>query len=161
MEVRSRRTKPQVNNVERIFAGGNTVRSKVETEHVRIRLPKERTERQRQVSRKVSRQKRMITGFVTCVTGALLVALCITTLAIGGENNGLKREISGLEAKVSELKSQNDSRQYDINSSVDLDYVVQVATNELNMVRSSAGQIRTYSSSESEYVQQVAEIPTR
>ena len=48
----------------------------------------------------------------------------------------------------------------DLNSAVDLNYVVQVATTELGMVRSTSGQIRTYDSSESEYVQQVAEIPT-
>ena len=150
-----------MNSVERIFAEGNTVRREVEPELVRIRLPKERTERQKQVTRKVSRQKRMISVFIVGVAAVLLVALCVAMLGIAGENNGLKREINVLEAQVSELKSQNDSRQYELNSSVDLDYVVQVATTELGMIRSTSGQIRTYDSSESEYVQQVAEIPTR
>ncbi len=149
-----------MNSVERIFAEGNTVRREVEPEVVRIRLPKERTERQKQVTRKVSRQKKMINFFLIGVAAVLLVALCVAMLGIAGENNGLKREINVLEAQVSELKSQNDSRQYDLNSAVDLNYVVQVATTELGMVRSTAGQIRTYDSSESEYVQQVAEIPT-
>lgn len=149
-----------MNSVERIFAEGNTVRQEVEPEVVRIRLPKERTERQKQVTRKVSRQKKMINFFLIGVAAVLLVALCVAMLGIAGENNGLKREINVLEAQVSELKSQNDSREYDLNSAVDLNYVVQVATTELGMVRSTAGQIRTYDSSESEYVQQVAEIPT-
>ena len=149
-----------MNSVERIFAEGNTVRQEVEGELVRIRLPRERTERQKQVTRKVSRQKRMISVFFIGFAAVLLVALCVAMLGIAGENNGLKREINVLEAQVSELKSQNDSRQYELNSSVDLDYVVQVATTELGMIRSTSGQIRTYDSSESEYVQQVAEIPT-
>ena len=160
MRARNNNSRPQVNSVERIFAEGYTVRREVEPEVVRIRLPKERTERQKQVTRKVSRQKKMINFFLIGVAAVLLVALCVAMLGIAGENNGLKREINVLEAQVSELKSQNDSRQYDLNSAVDLNYVVQVATTELGMVRSTAGQIRTYDSSESEYVQQVAEIPT-
>ena len=160
MGARTNVRKSQVNSVERIFAEGNTIRLAQEAEPVRIRLPRERTERQRQASRKVSRQKKMISVFVTGIAAVLLVALCIAMLTIVGENNGLKKEISDLEIQVSELKSQNDSRQYDLNSSVDLNYVVQVAENELGMVRSTSGQIRTYSSSESEYIQQVAEIPT-
>lgn len=102
----------------------------------------------------------MISVFLTGIAVVLLVALCLTMLTIAGENNGLKTEISKLESQVSELKSQNDSRQYDLNSAVDLNYVVQVATTELGMVRSTSGQIRTYSTAESEYIQQVAEIPT-
>ncbi|MBO4835805.1 MAG: hypothetical protein J5483_06805 [Lachnospiraceae bacterium] len=148
------------NSVERIFAEGNTIRLAEEAEPVRIRLPRERTERQRQASRKVSRQKKMISVFLTGIAAVLLVALCIAMLTIAGENNGLKTEISRLESQVSELKSQNDSRQYDLNSAVDLNYVVKVATEELGMVRSTSGQIRTYSTAESEYIQQVAEIPT-
>ena len=160
MGARTNVRRTQLNSVERIFAEGNTIRMTQEAEPVRIRLPRERTERQRQASRKVSRQKRMISVFLTGIAVVLLVALCLTMLTIAGENNGLKTEISRLESQVSELKSQNDSRQYDLNSSVDLNYVVQVATNELGMVRSTSGQIRTYSTSESEYIQQVAEIPT-
>ena len=154
------RTTQKNNSVQRIFAEGNTVRLANEAEPVRIRLPRERTERQRQASRKVSRQKRMISVFLTGIAAVLLVALCITMLTIAGENNGLKTEISRLESQVSELKSQNDSRQYDLNSAVDLNYVVKVATEELGMIRSTSGQIRTYSTAESEYIQQVAEIPT-
>ena len=154
------RTTQKNNSVQRIFADGNTVRLANEAEPVRIRLPRERTERQRQASRKVSRQKKMISVFLTGIAAVLLVALCITMLTIAGENNGLKTEISRLESQVSELKSQNDSRQYDLNSAVDLNYVVKVATEELGMIRSTSGQIRTYSTAESEYIQQVAEIPT-
>lgn len=160
MGVRSGYRYVQQNNVERIFADGNVLSVEVVREPQPIRLPRQRTERQKKVNQKVSRQKRLIRGLVIAFAVVLLVALCVTMLTIIGENNGLKTEINNLEYQVSELKSQNDSKEYDLNSSVDLNYVVKVATEELGMVRSSAGQIRTYSSSESEYVQQVAEIPT-
>ena len=159
MGVRNRNNS-QLNNVERIFTEGNTVRVEVISEPDVIRLPRERTERQRQVSQKVHRQKVLLAFAVGLAATVLLVALCVVMLNISGENSGLKKEISALESSISELKSQNDSKEYDLNCSVDLNYIVQVATGDLGMVRSSSGQIRTYNSSASEYVQQVAEIPT-
>ncbi len=159
MGVRTRNDS-QLNNVERIFTEGNTVRVEVISEPEVIRLPRERTERQKQVSRKVHRQKVLLAFALGLAAMVLLVALCVVMLNISGENNGLKKEISVLESSISELKSQNDSKEYDLNCSVDLNYIVQVATGDMGMVRSSSGQIRTYNSSASEYVQQVAEIPT-
>ncbi|MCQ2529857.1 MAG: hypothetical protein MJ086_01185 [Lachnospiraceae bacterium] len=159
MGVRTRNHSQQ-NSVERIFAEGNTVRVEVISEPAVIRLPRERTERQKQVSQKVRRQKALLAVTSVLAAVVLLVALCVTMLNISGENSGLKKEISALESSISELKSQNDSKEYDLNCSVDLNYVVQVATGDMGMVRSSSGQIRTYNSSASEYVQQVAEIPT-
>lgn len=160
MGVRTGYSEVQLNKVERLFADGNGLCVEVVREPRPIRLPKERTERQKKANRKVVRQKRIIRGVGITFAIVLLVALCVTMLKLTGDNSGLKNDINKLEAQVSELRSQNDSKEYDLNSSVDLNYVVQVATQELGMVRSSAGQIRTYNSSESEYVQQVAEIPT-
>jgi len=160
MGVRTGYKDLQQNRVERIFADGNVLTVGVVKEPQPIRLPIQQTERQMKVSRKVSRQKNILRGLAIGLAAVLLVALCVTMLTITGENNGLKNEINKLETQVADLKSQNDSKEYDLNSLVDLDYVIKVATEQLGMVRSTAGQIRTYNSSESEYVQQVAEIPT-
>ena len=46
-----------------------------------------------------------------------------------------------------------------INTSVDLDYVYQVATGELGMVRARESQILKYDKAESEYVRQNEDIP--
>ncbi len=159
MGVRTRNNSQQ-NKVERIFAEGNTVRVEMISEPTVIQLPRERTERQRQVSQKVHRQKVLLAATAALAAIVLLVALCVVMLNISGENSGLKKEISALESSVSELKNQNDSKEYDLNCSVDLNYIVKVATEEMGMERSSSGQIRTYNSSASEYIQQVAEIPT-
>ena len=90
-----------------------------------------------------------------------MVALCVVMLTMVVKNSDLNTDISKLETEWEELRSQNDSKEYDMNVSVDLNYVVQVATQELGMVRSTAGQIRTYDSSDSEYLKQLAEIPTK
>ncbi len=161
--MRNTKQTDQLNSVDRIFADGNTVRKEKLYETVRMtrpRRPLQKTERQKQVIRKVERQKKAIRFSCIGFSVAVLVALCVVMLAMVVKNSDLNTEISKLENQWEELKAQNDSREYDINASVDLNYIVQVATEELGMERSSAGQIRTYDSSDSEYIKQVAEIPT-
>ena len=75
--------------------------------------------------------------------------------------NSLKREVSEKEADVEVLTLENDSREYDINSSVDYNEIIRAATQELGMVRSNASQIVTYSVKNSEYLQQVAQVPAK
>ncbi|MBR2696901.1 MAG: hypothetical protein IKE48_05290 [Parasporobacterium sp.] len=161
--MRNTKQTDQLNSVERIFAEGNTVRKVKVYETVRMtrpRRPLQKTERQKQVIRKVDRQKRAIRLSCIGFSVAVLVALCVVMLTMIVKNSDLNTEISTLETEWEELRSQNDSKEYDMNSSVDLNYIVQVATSELGMVRSSAGQIYTYDSSDSEYIKQLAEIPT-
>ena len=154
----------QLNSVERLYVDGNTVRKMKVYETVRItrpRRPLQKTERQKQVIRKVDRQKQAIRLSCIGFSVAVLVALCVVMLSLIVKNNDLNAEISRMETEWEELKAQNDSKEYDMNTSVDLNHVVEVATKELGMVRSTTGQIRIYDSSDSEYVKQLAEIPDR
>ena len=54
---------------------------------------------------------------------------------------------------------QNDSAYNRIVSSVDLEWVKDVAMNEMGMVYASDRQMRTYDSTQSDYVKQYQEIP--
>lgn len=162
--MRNTRRIDQLNSVERVFAEGNTLRKEYVYGTVpmtRPRRPLRRTERQEQVTRKVENQKRAIRVVCIGFSVAVLVALCVVMLTMVVKNSDLNTDISRLESEWEELRAQNDSKEYDMNASVDLNYVVQVATQQLGMVRSSAGQIRTYDSSDTEYLKQVAEIPTK
>ncbi|MCF0142404.1 MAG: hypothetical protein HUJ75_03395 [Parasporobacterium sp.] len=96
-------------------------------------------------------------GFLLIVAAALAMIFMILTLSV--QNNQLNRDINSLEAQIEELSARNDSKEYDMNSSVDLNEVIKIATEELGMQRANPSQIRTYSSSSSEYVKQIAEIP--
>jgi len=111
-------------------------------------------------TRKIERQKMAIRFACIGVVSVFLSGLFVWMLSASVKNMELKNSIKTLENQIEELAAQNDSKEYDMNSSVDLNYIVQVATEELGMVRSSAGQIQTYNSQTSEYVQQVSEIPT-
>jgi len=89
----------------------------------------------------------------------VIVALSIVLLKTLSYNGILIEEVNKQEVEVEHLIMGNDAREYDINSSVDLNYVIDVATNELGMVRSNVSQIVTYSMKNSEYLQQVAKVP--
>ena len=67
--------------------------------------------------------------------------------------------IKKLEQELDALKSENDTTQTRINTSVDLDYVYKVATEELGMVYAGKNQVRLYHQTESEYVRQYEDIP--
>ncbi len=68
--------------------------------------------------------------------------------------------IKKLEQELDALKSENDTTQTRINTSVDLDYVYKVATEELGMVYAGKNQVRLYHQTESEYVRQYEDIPS-
>ena len=63
------------------------------------------------------------------------------------------------EKQLEVLKSENDALQTVINTSVDLDYIYKIATEELGMVYADKNQIIHYDKTESEYVRQYADIP--
>lgn len=69
--------------------------------------------------------------------------------------------IKELEQELDALRSENDITQTRINTSVDLDYVYQVATEELGMVYAGKDQVLMYHQTESEYVRQYEDIPER
>jgi len=106
------------------------------------------------------RKERIIRGIVAGAAGAVVICFCVMLLSTISRNNQLTRQVNSLEYQIEELRVLNDSKEYDIDASVDLEYVIQVATQELGMVRSSSSQIITYETQNSEYVQQLAEIPT-
>ena len=67
--------------------------------------------------------------------------------------------IERLEESIEKLKGDNDALLTRINTSVDLDYVYKVATEELGMVYANKDQVRLYNKTESEYVRQYEDIP--
>lgn len=85
--------------------------------------------------------------------------LCFSYIQLQTEIN---THISSIEKKSSELeklKSENDALQSSIDTSVDLNEVYRVATQELGMVYADQDQVITYSKTESGYVRQYEDIP--
>ncbi len=146
----------QIDSVRRIYVEGNSAKE----EYVISTKPKKSNAR-KLAQKKLLKQQQKIRRVAAAFAGGFIATLFVITLALSVKRVDLGTKISRLENELSELQEQNDSKEYEINSTVDLDYVVQVATGQLGMVRSGIGQIQTYDSNDSEYTQQLAKIPTR
>lgn len=87
--------------------------------------------------------------------------LCVNYLQLQSTIAARLDHIEYLEERIETLKADNDALETRINTSVDLDYVYKVATEELGMVYANKNQVRLYNKTESEYVRQYEDIPER
>lgn len=67
--------------------------------------------------------------------------------------------IKVLEKNLANLRTENDAMETAIKTSLDLDYVYRIATEELGMVYANKDQVILYDQTESEYVRQYEDIP--
>jgi cell division protein FtsB len=84
---------------------------------------------------------------------------CIGYLKVQTEITQKNDKIASLERKLSKLVNDNDASLAKIDTSVDLNYIYNYATNELGMVYPSDKQVITFKNNESDYVKQYADIP--
>lgn len=157
------------------YVHGNAVR-KLEPERVPVRRTqaesplRERPERREEVRRpavnhKVRRNRekalQMDLPYVIMLTIAAVCTLylCVNYLHLQSSITSRIHEIEKLETNLETLKTENDALQTSINTSVDLDHVYKVATEELGMVYANKNQILQYEKTESEYVRQNEDIP--
>ncbi|MBQ9815471.1 MAG: hypothetical protein IJM53_07255 [Lachnospiraceae bacterium] len=177
------------NTAMQIFAEGNTVRvvsepeikkakrTTVVTEPVKEEKKPARTARKATPTRKAARPAQAAAGRTATRSRkkpagrfSKIVAIAIATVTVIGmsmlylstvvENNELVRNIGILETQLDDLKAKNDAKEFEINSAVDLNFVIKYATEDLGMVRGTAEQIRIYDTSNSEYIQHLAGIPS-
>lgn len=147
-------------NTNNYYIGDNLARKLADPGADRIRRQHERARERQRARRATLRKERFLRNVSVAIASVVVIGFCVMLLSTISRNNELTAQINKLDNRIEELKVLNDSKEFDIEGSVDLDYVIQVATQELGMVRSSAGQIITYETQNSEYVQHVAEIPT-
>ena len=159
------------------YVEGNTVRT-VQPKH---RSGREELER-RELARKRERQRileeremehraqqerlRHKTVAIDRTYLAVLVTASVFTLGLCFSyikmQTSINTRISAIEMKkqkLDQLKSENDALQNSIDTSLNLDEIYRVATQELGMVYASKNQTITYDKTESEYVRQYEDIP--
>ncbi len=90
-----------------------------------------------------------------------VLAICVNYLQIQSTITARLSHIEELERDVEQLKAENDATETRINTSIDLDYIYKVATEELGMVYANRDQVLLYDKTESEYVRQYEDIPTQ
>lgn len=90
---------------------------------------------------------------------ALTLAICYNYLCLTASIDARMNNIETLETRLENLKTENDALEQSIDTSVDLNYVYQVATAELGMIHAGRDNMISYDRTESEYVRQNEDIP--
>lgn len=123
------------------------------------------TRRQPKISHTVRRNQEkalyMDLPYVIALTIAAICALyiCVSYLHVQSSISARIYNIERLEKSVESLKSENDALETAIKTSIDLDHIYKVATEELGMVYANKNQILLFNKTESEYVRQNENIP--
>lgn len=140
-------------------------------EEVPVRIPRRQEQlseeeiRRRRTERSVQKNRAKATGigglFTLLIVGAMAVMLFTLAkyISLTNAKSGNAKEISALQSELGELKESNDQKQLLIDTSIDYDYIYNVATDKLGMIYASEDQIIKYKSGESEYVMQFSEVP--
>ncbi len=115
------------------------------------------------VRKNQERALQMDLPYVIVLTIAAVCALylCVGYLQLQSSITARLGNIEALEREIETLKNDNDALETRINTSVDLDNVYKIATEELGMVYANKDQVRLYNKTESEYVRQYEDIPER
>lgn len=150
----------QLNNRMQGSLEGTAVRKDAAPEIAPARITPRRRRNPNAALIRALKKQRLRFAVLSGTAVVVFVVLCAFLFSAIQKNDTLSSRVAGQEKDVQELTVFNDAREYEINSSVDLNYVISVATQDLGMVRSNASQIVTYSVKNTEYLQQVAQVPT-
>lgn len=148
------RTNYQMNT----YVDGNTVR-KLQTAPRRENQARPAVSSATRKNREKALQMNMSYVLFLTIAAVVTVMVCINYLKLQAQNTSYQKTVTSMGTQLSELKLENDSEYNRIVSSVDLEHIKDVAMNELGMVYASEKQIRTYDSTQSDYVKQYQDIP--
>ncbi len=146
------------------YVYGNTVR-KLEPVRQRpeVSEPDSRTRARYRVRRNQEKALQMDLPYVIAlmIAAVCMLWLCVSYIELQSTLTARMDTIQELEQELEAARVANDALETNINTSVDLDYVYQVATEELGMVYAGRDQVLLYDRTESEYVRQYEDIPER
>jgi cell division protein FtsB len=101
----------------------------------------------------------LFSAFILTVAIVVTLFSCITYLGVQAGKTQMHKEIAQLERSLAKLQDENHAELSKLNTSLDLNYIYQVATTDLGMVYPNENQVITYESNLSDYVRQYEEIP--
>lgn len=146
------------------YQDGNTVRKVYEIPEPQKRQKKNIESKPRRKPQDITIPRKDISLGMTLVLAlAVIVSVWSCILYLGAQSQAaeIKKEITTLENSVATLATKNDSIEYEIDSFIDVEYIMKVATEELGMVMIQERQIVTYETSRNEYMEQYADVPEK
>ena len=153
---------------ETYYVNGNTVR---QMEAAPVRQPRPdrrqiREEQRRKHRRNAARRNReralhMSKGYVAFLTVCVAVVAFAAASLIQIQSQLTRRmeHIAALESQITDLKADNDARYKEIVTSVDLEYIKDVAMNQLGMQYATEEQVIYYSVENTNFTDQYSDIP--
>ena len=96
---------------------------------------------------------------IMCTALACTLMFCFSYIRLQTQINTSISSIESMKQQLDKLRSSNDALQNSIDTSLDLDNIYRVATQELGMVYAGDSQTITFDKTESEYVRQYEDIP--
>ncbi len=146
------------------YTDGNTVRVRhLEPEAKRAgKTSKKEAERRQKFTEQAQRTERVSMNLPLTLITAVMVAgvlfLGYKYLCLKSSIDAHISEVNKLETQLENLKTENDALERSIDTSIDLNYVYDVAVNKLGMVPAGQDNVITYDKTESEYVRQYEDI---
>ena len=144
------------------YIDGNTVRKIEENPLIQERSNREQL-KNRSIRRARENQKAMNFSSFCVMFIAVVIAsmLCIRYLKAETLMETKIKNIEKIEKDLEKLTNENNAKEANINSSIELDEIFRTATGRLGMVYANKGQVVKYDRTESEYVRQYENIPSR
>lgn len=115
--------------------------------------------------RQIYRQPRYMTSISKSTLLVLTLAIaatlyfCIEFLMLQHQVSKMEKEIVSMERTLSTMMNENDAAYEQIKMAYDLDYVYNIAVNELGMVYPNNNEVITFERTDESYVRQYADIP--
>ena len=150
------------------YVNGNTVRElydqpvrKERIDRTKIQEEQQKKRRRNAARRNRERALHMSKGYVAFLTlcvGVIAFA-SVSLIQIQSQVTQRMEHIAALESQITDLKADNDARYKEIITSVDLDYIKDVAINQLGMQYATEEQIIYYSVENNNFMDQYSDIP--
>ena len=154
------------------YVNGSAVRE-LETQPVRQPERRPRTDRRKieeeqrkKHRRNAARRNRerafyMNKGYVIFLSACVAVVAfaAVSLIQMQSQVSQRMRNIASLESQITDLKADNDARYKEIITSVDLDYIKDVAINQLGMNYATEDQIIYFSVENNNFMDQYSDIP--
>ncbi len=129
----------------------------------REKRKKEKIETQRHTRRNVDDLPKMGIKMVLFLAAAVAVSiiLCINYLMVQMEITEAKSGIMELKSGIEVMFDQNNALEFEIDSFIDVDYIISEAKEKLGMVVPNKNQIVSYENSNNEYMSQYSDVPKK
>ncbi len=150
------------------YVNGSTVRemeaqpvSRPRPDRRKIEENQRKKHRRNAAKRNRARALHMSKGYVAFLSVCVVVVAfsAVSLIQIQSQVTQRMEHIAALESQITDLKADNDARYKEIVTSVDLDYIKDVAINELGMQYATENQIVYYSVENDNFMDQYSDIP--